>query len=283
MKLNLLSIIAFVYSLAAVQTVNADNQIHLKTPPASLAQWYKPQNKRQVWLHTMFRLRREMLAIEDYAHNNPQLMSKWLDKLETDYRKIAEMVPEWSDMIDIGLITKMKHHAEAGQTVRVKKYLRKIQKTCNNCHHDYQPLVTALYRSPDYNGITVTDEDGKTLSFNKAMRELPEAINRIQIALEDGQPEKAQISNGQLSRQLKQLTSSCQQCHDEDPLPAQRILGQHTTDRLQKLNTLIKNNKVKQSKQMLGEIGVTVCARCHSIHRTLGDLRNQLEDLMGSD
>lgn len=283
MKLKALIILALVYSLATVQPVNADNRIHLKTPPESLAQWYKPQNKRQVWLHTMFRLRREMLAIEDYAYNNPQLMNKWISKLETDYRKIAEMVPEWSDMIDSDLITKMKHHAEAGQPTRVKKYLRKIQKTCNDCHHEYQPLVTALYRSPDYNGVTVSANDGKTVSFNKAMRELPKAINRIQIALEDAQPDKALISSDQLKQQLKQLTSSCQQCHDEEPLPAQSILGQNTTDRLEQLTSFIKNNEVIQSKKMLGEIGVTVCARCHSLHRTLGDLRNTLEDRANSE
>ena len=39
----------------------------VKTPPPILAQWYKPQNKRQVWLHNMFKLRREMQAIEFYA------------------------------------------------------------------------------------------------------------------------------------------------------------------------------------------------------------------------
>ena len=114
------------------------------------------------------------------------------------------------------------------------------------------------------------------------MRELPESINRIQIALEDDQPETAWNNSDLLRQQLTQLTTSCQQCHD-NPAPAQRILGQQTIERLQQLSSLIKNNEVKQSRKMLGEIGVTVCASCHSIHRTLGDLRNQLEDLMGLD
>ena len=39
----------------------------IKTPPIELAKWYKPENKRQVWLHTMFKLRREMQAVEFYA------------------------------------------------------------------------------------------------------------------------------------------------------------------------------------------------------------------------
>ncbi|MCW8955638.1 MAG: hypothetical protein OQL09_02050 [Gammaproteobacteria bacterium] len=275
-------LITLVFNLIAALPAKADNQISIHTPPASLAQWYKPQNKRQVWLHTMFRLRREMLAIEDYADSNPELMNKWINKLEVDYRKISEMVPEWTNLIDQGLITTMKSHAEAGQVDSVKKYLQKIKKTCDNCHQDYQPLVAALYRSPDYSGITVTDKDGTSRSFDKAMHELPKAINRIQIALEDGQPQIALSSSEQLSQQLKQLSSSCQQCHNDDFIPAYRILGQHTKQRLQKLSLFIQNNQVKQSQKMLGEIGVTVCARCHSVHRTLGDLRNNLEDLMNS-
>ncbi len=73
----------------------AGNPVSLDTPPASLEQWYKPANKRQVWLHTMFRLRREMQAISEYAEQNDQAgMDKWIQRLEKDYIKIADMVPE---------------------------------------------------------------------------------------------------------------------------------------------------------------------------------------------
>ena len=108
MKNIFLFAILFTLSLITVHPAHADKQINIKTPPTSLSQWYKPQNKRQVWLHTMFRLRREMLAIEEYADSNPELMKKWINKLETDYSKISEMVPEWSNMLDTSLITQMK-------------------------------------------------------------------------------------------------------------------------------------------------------------------------------
>ena len=273
----------FTLSLFVTNLTHADNKISIKTPPASLAQWYKPHNKRQVWLHTMFRLRREMLAIEEYADTNPELMKKWIHKLEADYLKISDMVPEWSNMLDTGLIAELKHKADTEQLASVKKYLRKIQKTCNNCHYEYKPLVTALYRSPDYNHITVTDNHGKSLSFNKSMRELPKSINRIQIALADEQPQIALQNSMQLEQQLKHLASACQQCHQDNPSYIQSVLGHQTTERLLKLTSSIKDNKVAQSQKLLGEIGVTVCARCHSTHRTLSDLRNSLEDRMNSE
>ena len=74
----------------------------LKEPPASLAAWYKPQNKRQVWLHTMFKLRREMLAVEIYAKDQDSAsLQNWAAKLIKDYLKIAEMVPEWANRVDL--------------------------------------------------------------------------------------------------------------------------------------------------------------------------------------
>ena len=56
-----------VLMLLLSQHVQAENEKGLVLPPESLAQWYKPANKRQVWLHTLFRLRREILTVFDYT------------------------------------------------------------------------------------------------------------------------------------------------------------------------------------------------------------------------
>ena len=67
--MKLVSFSLLLYFLLGVWLVPAyaEPMVSLKKPPASLEQWYKPANKRQVWLHTMFRLRREMQAIAEYA------------------------------------------------------------------------------------------------------------------------------------------------------------------------------------------------------------------------
>ncbi|RLA11041.1 MAG: hypothetical protein DRQ59_10600, partial [Gammaproteobacteria bacterium] len=39
--------------VGAIVFIHKDRVALIKTPPASLAQWYKPENKRQVWLHNM--------------------------------------------------------------------------------------------------------------------------------------------------------------------------------------------------------------------------------------
>ncbi len=84
-----------VSGIAGVFYIHQDRVIVLKKPPASIAQWYKPQNKRQVWLHTMFKLRREMQAVEIYAKiQDAEKLQKWAAKLNQDYHKIAKMVPE---------------------------------------------------------------------------------------------------------------------------------------------------------------------------------------------
>ena len=102
--------------------------------------------------------------------------------------------------------------------------------------------------------------------------------------------ENNEISNlaAEIQQGLQQLLSEQQSLSKrivelKDDTAEKRILGPHTSERLQQLSMLIKNREVKQSRKMLGEIGVTVCANCHSIHRTLGDLRNSLEDRMYSE
>jgi len=51
-----------------------------KTPPASLAKWYMPENKRQEWLHNMFKVRREIQAVKLYSTSNEdELLGKLVD------------------------------------------------------------------------------------------------------------------------------------------------------------------------------------------------------------
>jgi hypothetical protein len=97
---------------ACIAPAFADDRVGLDKPPASLEKWYKPANKRQVWLHTMFRLRREMQAIREYAEQDDQPgMKKWIARLDKDYNKIADMVPEWKKLIKPRLLPELEMFA----------------------------------------------------------------------------------------------------------------------------------------------------------------------------
>ncbi len=255
----------------------AEPMVSLKLPPTSLEKWYKPANKRQVWLHTMFRLRREMQAIADYAENNDSpAMKKWIQRLDKDYNKVADMVPEWETAIKPRLLSELKMFAEKGDMYRIGKTLKMIRRTCDDCHTYYQPLVTATYRSPYYADIKLESIDGKSQSLEDNMDDLSESVNRILIALDDGHKTVALQSGKTLARQLQKLGDSCQRCHKDDEYPRQRILGKATQQRFEKLQTNISEGRVKDSQKLMGEIAVTVCARCHNVHRIVSDLRNAL-------
>ncbi len=257
--------------------VYAGGKVSLKKPPASLEQWYKPANKRQVWLHIMFRLRREMQAIAEYAkQNDREAMLKWIKSLDKDYNKIASMVPEWEKEIKPRLIPDLKMFAEKGDVFRVARTLKMIKRTCDDCHTEYQPLVTATYRSPHYDDITLKDVNGKTHSFDDNMEQLTRSVNRILIALDDGHNTVALQASQKFADQLQTLGGSCSSCHKDDDYPLERILGKATQQRLEKLQINIKQGQVKDSKKLMGEIAVTVCARCHNTHRIVSDLRNAL-------
>ena len=255
----------------------AEPSVTLKSPPASLEKWYKPANKRQVWLHTMFRLRREMQAIAEYAKTNDQAaMQKWIKRLDKDYNKIADMVPEWEKEIKPRLLPDLEMFAEKGDAYRLAKTLKMIKRTCEDCHISYQPLVTATYRSPHYDDIKLKDLNGKTQSYKDNMEQLSESVNQILIALDDKHNPIALQAAQKLDDQLQALGDSCGSCHKDDDYPRERILGKATRQRFEKLLINIKEVKVEGSQKLMGEIAVTVCARCHNTHRIVSDLRNAL-------
>lgn len=273
--------LVFVHSLISLvfSPVYAEHPIALDTPPASLEKWYKPANKRQVWLHTMFRLRREMQAIKEHAaQNDKPAMKKWIARLEKDYNKIADMVPEWEKEIKPRLLPELKMFAKKGDVVRVNKTLKMIKRTCKDCHTSYQPLVTAIYRSPSYDDIKVKSLKGTLHSFNDNMDELSNSVNRILIALDDGQKATAEQARKDLQKQLHNLGESCSGCHQKDAYPRERILGKVTIKKLDTLESTIGKWRVKESQELMGKLAVTVCARCHNTHRIVSDLRNALTE-----
>ena len=50
--------------------------------PESLARWYKPENKRQVWLHTMFAMRRELQAVREPSGDQDSIALRKLSRSE---------------------------------------------------------------------------------------------------------------------------------------------------------------------------------------------------------
>ena len=99
--------------LGGVVYIHKDRVAIIKKPPVSLAQWYKPENERQEWLHTMFKLRREIQAVELYASNSNEIeLQKWVRQLNEHYLKIGDMVPEWSKKLDLEALSRLQKNAQ---------------------------------------------------------------------------------------------------------------------------------------------------------------------------
>jgi len=277
MRLIIAILTLVVLSWFVVNSSTEEAVAKLHYPPDSLSQWYKPDNKRQIWLHTMFRLRREMLAVKGYAETEDfSSLNKWTQRLEKDYIKIAEMVPEWKDSIKPQLLTQLDEAVQNKDPQPIKKILHKLEKTCTSCHDKYRPIVAALFRSPKYDDIRVaTQQTDKDQSFLDSMIDVSKSINQILIALDDNKKSVALDAKAHLDTQLKFMSQSCSSCHKDD-VPKQRIFGPETQQRIAEIETSINEGRIKDTKKMLGEIGVTVCARCHGTHRTLSDLNESL-------
>ncbi len=256
----------------------------IELPPPSIAQWYKPANKRHVWLHTMFKLREQMAAVELYAaRGDAERLEKWADSLRATYASIPEMVPEWKSEVDLDAARSLAIAAGVGDLAAVKSNKTRLRRSCNACHGRWSAATTALYRSPDYSQVMLTDSRrGDEVSYREAMKRMTRALVELKIARTDGDFDLARAAGLELKARLHDLGESCAGCHRDDA-PRERILGAEAFANLEALRTsMLGEHDPKQSGRYLGTLGFAVCGRCHAVHRTLGDLRNELLSNMES-
>ena len=254
-----------------------EKTLSLQLPPASLEKWYRPANKRDVWLHTMFRLRREMQAVSEYAAlEDSARLKKWLARLEKDYLSIGEMVPEWKDELEGGLLKKMQAAVGAGDLEALGRWQRKLGKSCQSCHAEYKLTAALRYRAPDFSAVKVESEETlEEEDYGRAMSRLSLLLNRVKIASEDGRQQAAMDALNQLEQRLADLGESCSACHKQES-PRERILGAAARASLAHVRTGLEAGDQKQTGRYLGEFAVGVCADCHAIHRLQSNMRRLL-------
>ncbi len=243
-----------------------------KTPPASLVKWYKPENKRQVWLHNMFKLRREMQAIKLYSTGNEAaLLDKWIALLSKHYLEISEMVPEWDKKLDMEALTRLQVSVKARDEKGVSLALDDLTKTCDSCHMDYRSTVATMYRAPNFSSVKLS----QSVSYKKHMKELIRQVNQIKIASDDDKRDVALLSLNELKHGIKLQGETCVQCHKKDTrvYPDAKMIK--TIASLEKSLTM---GTRKERGRALGALAVQACARCHGTHRIAYDNRKLLVD-----
>jgi hypothetical protein len=246
--------------------------------PKSLGQWYKPENERQVWLHTMFAMRRELQAVREYAElgDGPR-MAQWAQRLAGHYEELARMVPEWRDETDPALVTELLGRVRAADYEGTLRATEHLERDCRSCHRQYQALTALRYRWPRFDALQIPDGSGGERAYADHMEALSTTLNRVKIAVEDARWGTAEESLGELRIQLHGLGEGCQECHREAE-PRERILGAASTATLDELGEAISAREPKVSGRLLGEAAVQICARCHAVHRLLTDVQRHLFD-----
>ena len=238
-----------------------DRVILVKSPPVSLAQWYKPENKRQVWLHNMFKLRREMQAVRFYADNNDaKHLEKWVTLLGEHYLKIGEMVPEWKKKLNLEAITDLQESASSHRYQDVSRALDDLGEGCKSCHVDYRTVTATMYRVPDFSLMEI----GPSTSLKTHMEELTRQVNQIKIASEDGMKDVALSSLSDLEKGIDTLGDTCSSCHKKDT----RVYPDETIKTtISSLGESLRTGTLKDQGRELGTLAVLACARCHGTHR----------------
>ena len=246
--------------------------IVIKNPPASLAQWYKPENKRQVWLHNMFKLRREIQAVKLYSDNNDaKNMEKWATQLSEHYLKIGEMVPEWKSKLDTEAITHLQDSIRNKRNKDVSQALDNLNKSCDSCHTDYRIITATMYRAPDFTSMEINS----ATSYKKHMKQLIKHVNTIKIASKDKIKDVALSSLSDLKKGINELGKSCSTCHKKDtPVYPDNLIKKTITN----LDKSLRTGTLKEQGKNLGSLAVLACARCHGTHRLAYDIRKTFTD-----
>jgi len=242
----------------------------VKVPPTELAQWYKPENKRQVWLHNMFKLRREMQAVALYAkQKDDDNLIKWTELLGKHYLKIAEMTPSWQKKLDTKTMQALNKASAEKNYSQVNLHLDKLQQSCNGCHDDYQAITALTYRTPDFSVIEMNDNT----PFNEHMKTLTQQVNQIKISAQDGYTELALSSLNELNASMNDLGDTCVNCHKKGnkPYPSELM-----TKTLASLKKALVSGTAKDKGRELGTLAVLACARCHGTHRIAYGAKKQL-------
>jgi cytochrome c556 len=250
--------------------IHQDHVIVLKEPPESIAQWYKPQNKRQVLLHTMFKLRREILALETYTKTqDDENLQKWSEKLYEDYHKISEMVPEWEKRLDLDTIAEIQKSVKEKRYGDVTRALDDLDESCQSCHADFRAVTATKYRAPDFSEMRI---DSST-SLISHMRTVSNQVNQIKIAFVDGRQDAALSALSGLERGMSSLGNVCVNCHEKDPKAyPNAMMKQSMLD----LEQTLKTGSLRDQGEALGTLAVMACAECHGTHRLSFDAKNLL-------
>ena len=247
--------------------IHKDRVTIIRNPPPSLAQWYKPENERQVWLHTMFNLRREMQAARFYSGNKDERsLGKWVALLSEHYLKLGEMVPEWKKKLDMETLVRLQQSAGSDHYQEVTDALDDLNESCESCHEDYRIVTATMYRAPDFSLLEIDP----SISFAAHMDELTRQVNQIKIAAEDGMQDIALSSLSGLEKGINALGETCLNCHKKDI----RVYPDETINNtITSLRESLETGSLKDQGRQLGTLAVLACARCHGTHRIAFDTR----------
>lgn len=253
--------IIFVLVIAGIVYKHEDKATIIKTPPKALSQWYKPENKRQVWLHNMFKLRREMQAVQLYAKNkDDEHLKAWALALNDHYLKIGEMVPSWNKKLDVVTLSNLQRGVNNHDYNAVLTAVDSLQQSCDSCHDNYQAITALTYRAPDFSMIEIEP----LKPFKSHMETLSENVNQIKIASQDGMPALAISSLVALKQGMNELGQVCTDCHkhDKKTYPSEQM-----NNTMLSLDQNLKTGTLKAQGRDLGSLAVMACARCHGTHR----------------
>jgi len=242
-----------------------ENQFISKTLPKSLNKYYKGRRNR--YALEMIELGRLMGASfeEAYSKNYQQSLNLF-QGFKEQYRKVSQMVPEWSHYFPEEPLSKVEKLIEGkASPEEIREHTRNVENICTNCHIYEMFKVYATYHWKKFNQIYIIDEEGEEVSFHTIMIQLSNKLAVIPATIKRKDFEAAQRHFKDLSNNFTFLEMSCSNCHDQ---PREYFVDQRVKAHWYQIGGLIRHQRtdLEAYNRLVDLVYEQSCIPCHRVH-----------------
>jgi hypothetical protein len=243
-------------------------------PPSSLDRFYPPTAPAPTYLIEMFNLAGPLEGIGvDLQEQDIQGIKTNYQAFQTQYRKSADMVPEWKNKFPEKPVTELGTAIDSGDPAKIGPAMAEVGKLCGDCHAAFQVKVQQRYHWKNVAEIKVKDPlTGQEMEYVDFMWALAGPFSGITVNLREGQVDNARKNFDAFSARFDTMaTETCKDCHSDPSgkeIPRKYYVDDEMKAVVSQLGQALEapSPDAAMIEQLTGAIGNASCVGCHFVH-----------------
>jgi hypothetical protein len=235
--------------------------------PESLSVLYPPSADRPVYLLKMLNLETTFSGIVvDLMENDLEGARGSFDDFRTQYREVAEMVPEWKGEYPEEKVKELGKALAAGDRGLAMNAFAAVGRICHRCHVVAMVPVQQKFHWGNFGATTVRDPlSGAATGYPQFKRYMAANLAGITVNLRQGQFDNARKQFEEFRSRFTSLTDSCNGCHASG---SRSFVDREMRDTVGELGKAFRNRNVSADTvvALVQKIGRESCSKCHLVH-----------------